>query len=38
MKEIKLKFRLTYLQKNLMEDKPIENKEAFGGFAERRSK
>jgi hypothetical protein len=25
-------------EKNLMEDKPIENKGAFGGFAERRSK
>ena len=25
-------------EKNLMEDKPIESKEAFGGFAERRSK
>jgi len=25
-------------EKNLMEDKPIEKKEAFGGFAERRSK
>jgi len=25
-------------EKNLMENKPIEKKEAFGGFAERRSK
>lgn len=25
-------------EKNLMEDKPIEKKEAFGGFAERRSR
>ena len=25
-------------EKNLMEDRPIEKKEAFGGFAERRSK